>query len=125
MALFDASNNYHHKAIEFIRNNRYALVTTIASLTETMHLLDFNRNAQLDFIQWVINGAIIIEDIQSEELIRIKQLIDKYQNLSMDFAAACLVYLAEKLEVDTVATIDRDFTIYKIQGHKKFKMAIT
>ncbi len=125
IALFDASDRYHNKTVEFIRNNSYRLVTGIASITETMHMLDFNRNAQLDFIQWVINGGVIIEDIENEELIRIKYLLDKYQDLPMDFADACLVYLGEKFGIDTIATIDRDFTIYRIKGRKKFKMAIS
>jgi len=43
----------------------------------------------------------------------------------MDFADSCLVYLAEQLDLDTVATIDRDFTIYRIKGRKKFKIALS
>ena len=40
----------------------------------------------------------------------------------MDFVDSCLVYLAEKLDLNTIATIDRDFTIYRIKGRRKFKM---
>jgi len=43
----------------------------------------------------------------------------------MDFADSCLVYLAEKLDINTIATIDRDFTIYRIQGRKKFKIILS
>jgi len=51
IALFDASDKYHNKAVTFIKSNKYPLVTTIASITETLHLLNFNRNAQIDFIE--------------------------------------------------------------------------
>ncbi len=43
----------------------------------------------------------------------------------MDFADSCLVYLAEKLNIQEIATIDRDFTIYRINKKKKFKMALS
>ncbi len=45
IALFDSSDKHHNSAIEFIKNNKESLITTIASITETLHLLDFSRNA--------------------------------------------------------------------------------
>ena len=39
----------------------------------------------------------------------------------MDFADSCLVFLAEKYGIQEIATIDRDFTIYRVKGKKKFK----
>jgi len=48
IALFDKSDKYHESAIKFLKNNKLSLITTIASITETLHLLDFNRNAQID-----------------------------------------------------------------------------
>ncbi len=124
IALFDASDNYHNKAVNFIRTNKYALVTTIASITETLHLLNFNRNAQIDFLEWIHKGAVEIHNIENSDFGRIKELTVKYHDLPMDFADSCLVYLAEKLSLNTIATIDRDFTIYRIKGRKKFKVII-
>lgn len=124
IALFDGSDKYHHKAIDFIKNNKSELITTIASLTETLHLLDFNRNAQIDFLDWVNKGAVSIANIGNSDLDRIKYLIKKYQDLPMDFADACLVFLGEKLNINEIATIDRDFSIYRLKGRKKFKMVL-
>ncbi len=125
IALFDASDAYHDEAKEFIRANKYPLITTIASITETLHLLDFNREAQIDFLEWVSRGAIEIHNIEIEAFHRIKKLTEKYHDLPMDFADSCLVYLAEKLHIDTIATIDRDFTIYRIDGRKKFNVVLS
>ncbi|HHD62875.1 MAG TPA: PIN domain-containing protein, partial [Desulfobulbaceae bacterium] len=105
IALFDASDKYHHEAVNFIKNNKYPLVTTIASITETLHLLDFNRNAQIDFIEWVHRGAVEIANIENSDFGRLKELTEKYCDLPMDFADSCLVYLAEKLSLNTIATI--------------------
>ena len=124
IALFDASDKYHDKAVNFIKTNKYPLVSTIASITETLHLLDFNRNAQIDFLEWIDKGAVEIQNIENSDFGRIKELTVKYRDLPMDFADSCLVYLAEKLRLNTIATIDRDFTIYRIKGKKKFTVKV-
>lgn len=124
IALFDASDKYHTEAVNFIKTNKYPLVTTLASITEVLHLLDFNRNAQIDFLEWVQRGAVEIHNIENNDLERIRELTIKYRDLPMDFADSCLVYLAEKLNLNTIATIDRDFTIYRIQGRRKFKIML-
>ncbi len=125
IALFDASDKYHDKAVNFIKSNKYLLVTTIASITETLHLLNFNRNAQIDFIEWIHQGAVEIQNINNDDFGRIKNLTEKYRDLPMDFADSCLVYLAEKLSLNTIATIDRDFSIYRIKGRKKFNVILS
>ncbi len=125
IALFDASDKYHNKAVNFIKSNKYPLVTTIASITETLHLLNFNRNAQIDFIEWIHRGAVEIQNIENDDFGRIKDLTEKYRDLPMDFADSCLVYLAEKLSLNAIATIDRDFSIYRIKGRRKFEVILS
>ncbi len=125
IALFDSSDKYHHEAVNFIKINKYPLVTTLASITETLHLLDFNRNAQIDFLEWIYRGAVEIYNIENNDFKRLRALTEKYRDLPMDFADSCLVYLAEKLNLNTIATIDRDFTIYRIQGRRKFKIILS
>ena len=122
IALFDRSDKYHQSAIKFIKNNKLPLITTIASITETLHLLDFNRNAQIDFLEWINNGALEIHNIEISDFDRIKELTEKYSDLPMDFADSCLVFLAEKLNINTVVTIDRDFSIYRIKGKDIFEI---
>ena len=51
IALFDSSDKYHLASVEFIITNKSELITSQASITETLHLLDFNRNAQFDFFR--------------------------------------------------------------------------
>jgi predicted nucleic acid-binding protein len=124
IALFDKNDKYHSASLKFIKSNNNELVTTLASVTETLHLLDFNRNAQIDFLGWVNAGAVTLESIESDDLQRIKELTIKYSDLPMDFADACLVFLGEKLNINTIATIDRDFDVYRLKGKKPFTTLI-
>lgn len=122
MALFDSSDKCHSKTIDFIKSNEFPLVTPIASITEALHLLDFNRNAQLDLLEWIHRGGVEICNIGNIDFGRIKESTSKYKDLPMDFADSYLVFLAEQLSLDTITTIDRDFTIYRISGKRKFKI---
>ena len=120
IALFDRSDKYHQASMEFIQKNRSELVTTIASITEVLHLLDFSRDAQVDFLSWVDAGAVTVEPITADDFQEIRALIVKYSDLPMDFADACLVFLGEKMNVSEVATIDRDFDVYRLKGKRSF-----
>ena len=40
----------------------------------------------------------------------------------MDFADSCLVLLVEKLNIQKVATVGRDFSIYRFNGRMKLKI---
>lgn len=97
----------------------------LASMPETMYLLVLNRNAQIDFIEWVYRGAVEIQNIENNDFGRLKELTETYRDLPMGFADSCLVYLAEKLNLNTIATIDRDFSIYRIKGRRKFKIILS
>jgi len=125
IALFDFSDKYHSDSVRFIQKNKHPLITTLASITETLHMLDFNRNAQIDFLEWISRGGVKIHNIQNIDFHRLKELTDKYRDLPMDFADSCLVYIAEQLNINTIATIDRDFTIYRIKGRKKFNIVLS
>ena len=124
IALFDGSDKYHKVSVEFIKNNTAELLTTLASITETLHLLGFSRHAQADFLQWIYSGAIKIENISSRDFQDIAQMMLKYTDLPMDFADACLVFIADKFKIDTIATIDRDFDIYRLKKKKTFTTLI-
>jgi predicted nucleic acid-binding protein len=124
IALFDQSDQYHKASVEFIRHNRHELITTLASIAETLHLLDFARHAQLDFMTWLNTGGITLENIQMRDFSRIQALLEQYADLPMDFADACLVFLAEKLNISTIATIDRDFDVYRLPKKRPFTVLI-
>ncbi len=83
-------------------------------------MLDFNRNAQIDFLGWINAGAVTLKTITSDDLQRIKELTIEYSDLPMDFADGCLVFLGEKFNINTIATIDRDFDVYRLKGKGSF-----
>jgi uncharacterized protein len=125
IALFDASDKHHLAAVSFIKNNPFPLITTIASITEALHMLDFSRHAQMDFMEWINKGAVEVYPIRNVDFYRIRELTETYQDLPMDFADTCLVFLAEKHKIYDIATIDRDFKVYRLAGKKRFNVILS
>lgn len=121
VALFDKDDIYHIKSVNFIKNNRSLLVTTLANVTEAMYLLSFSTQAQTNLLKWLSLGVIYLYPISSADLAKIADLTRTYADLPMDFADGCLVALAEKLKISQIATIDSDFQIYRVGNKLAFK----
>lgn len=49
---------------------------------------------------------------------RILALMEKYRDLPMDFADACLVAMSEEEKDSLVVTLDKDFSIYRRYGRQ-------
>jgi predicted nucleic acid-binding protein len=121
IALFDKDDHFHQKAIEFIKSFNGQLFSNYAVITEVSHLLDFSVTVQIDFLQWVFDGGIKIEEITTDDLLRIIELTEKYSDLPMDFADASLVVLCERMKIRNIASVDSDFGIYRTREKKTFK----
>ncbi|MCL4384920.1 MAG: PIN domain-containing protein [Cyanobacteria bacterium] len=113
IALFNRNDKYHQKIKDFIKTYDGVLTTSWPVVTEVCHMLDFNINAQIDFLKWVKLGGIRIEDIKSTEIERIIQLSEKYSDIPMDLADASLVIISERLKIKEIITIDSDYCIYR------------
>ena len=82
IALFNNKDKYHKKILNFIKNYDGLLTTSWPVLTEVCHMLDFNVNAQLDFLKWINLGSVKVENIEQLEIERIIQLSEKFVSWS-------------------------------------------
>ena len=57
-----------------------------------------------------------------EEIPRMMALMEKYDDLPRDLADSSIVVAAESLGVNRVFTLDRDFTVYRINGTQAFEV---
>ncbi|MDR1997765.1 MAG: PIN domain-containing protein [Candidatus Margulisbacteria bacterium] len=121
IALFDKDDKYHKRIKKFISGQKYQFISTVAVVTEVAHMLDFNVNVQLDFLEWIKNNGLNLCAIQQEDIPRIIELTKKYADRPMDFADATLVIAAEKIGVKTIISLDADFDIYRLPGKVRIK----
>jgi predicted nucleic acid-binding protein len=113
IALFDASDDHHERAVEVIRAFRGRLVTNAAVLTEVCHLLGFHQGApRLDFLAWV-ERAVEVDGPTPDDLPRARAILERYATLPADFTDATLVRLAERRKITEIFTVDRDLDVYR------------
>jgi len=121
IALFDKDDKYHDKILDFIKNGKFKFITTLAVITEVLHMLDFNTNVQIAFLEWIQNKGIRIFDIYQTDILAIIALTKKYSDRPMDFADATLVVAAEKTNIKEIISIDSDFDIYRLPKKEKIE----
>ena len=123
VSILDKSQHGHKQFVKYFESWSGEVVSTEAVLTEATHLLgrvSGGTNACLDFV--LAEGAILVPSTIGS-LRRVRELIDQYNNLPMDFADATLVAFAEELGTNLVFTTDnRDFSVYRIKGSKRFRV---
>lgn len=119
IALFDRDDAYHGPVVAFLRQYRGSLVTTWPVITETSHMLGFNVNVQINFLEWLTRGAVSIVNLGNEHLQKIIELSKKYSDVPMDLADSSLIVVAELTGIRDIISIDSDYRIYKTGSGRK------
>ena len=90
--------------------------TCEAVLSETFHLLEHQRQEALAAM--LARGALIPAFSLADNLDRVLQLMEKYADVPMSLADACLVRMTELLPDPVVLTLDADFRVYRRHGRQ-------
>ena len=123
VGLFNAKDHHHARCKAFFSRYTGQTTTTWAVFTEVCALLTHVQ--QKAFFEWAAKaqslGYLRIESPPADAIAAVWNLMDKYDDLPMDFCDASLVYLASSLKLHRIATIDvRDFSVYRLVGNKRF-----
>ena len=123
VALFNPKDHHHARCKAFFAQFQGQTITTWAVFTEVCFLLTHHQ--QKTFFAWAAKAQALahlrIESPPTEAVAALWSLMDKYEDLPMDFCDASLVYLATQLKIKHMATVDsRDFTVYRLAGNQRF-----
>jgi len=125
VSLLDRSQRRHREFVEFFDSWTGQVVTTEAVLTESTHLLGRIAGGAIACLDFVLSGGALLIPATANAIRRARDHMDRYADCPMDFADATLVVLAEDLGTNLVLTTDqRDFSVYRIAGRKRFKISI-
>ena len=116
MALWNPRDGNHSWALMVAQTNPPPWLTCEAVFTETDHLLSKPGRSTLRTA--VRRGAIQFVAAITEETPTLLDLLDKYEDVPMSVADACVVRLTEILPDALVLTTDADFKIYRRHGRK-------
>jgi uncharacterized protein len=123
VALVDRSETKHADCVAVLERWTGPILTTEAVLTEALYLVGPAWLPQRTCLEFFLRGAFLLVPSSIASLQRATTLMQKYQDLPMDYADATLVSLAEESETDHVFTLDRKgFSTYRLRGRKAFRL---
>lgn len=116
LALLDPHEEHHGWALDIFSTLPGPWLTCEAVLTETFFQL--REPYALALGKMLRRGAILVAIDLQNELTAILDLRDKYSDVPMSLADACLVRMSETLPEPMIVTTDSDFRIYRRDGRK-------
>jgi predicted nucleic acid-binding protein len=108
LAAADNADPDHQACAEAVQSAG-PLATTALVIAETAYLIgrQLGAAAEARFFRAVADGDLQIEPVTPADARRIAELIETYADLGLGGTDASLVALAERLNVTTLATLDR------------------
>lgn len=119
-AAFDATDRNHRRATGFLAGARATLMTNLPVLTEVANLLRKSRETQRGFLTFATH-ALAIDQQTAADLPRTVAIMSKYADLPADFADASLIAMCERLGIDMIATLDKDFDVYQLNTGNRLR----
>src|SRR6202163_452114 len=91
-------------------------MTCEAVLSEATHLLGGDGTRSLALL--LRRGAPVCGSRFADDMVAVLKLLEKYADVPMSFADACLVRMTETLNDPVLLTTDADFRIYRRHGRQ-------
>lgn len=118
VAFLDEREAHHAWAVEQFQSLTPPLLTCEPVLTETFHLVSRLRHGGPRFFDLLATGVLSVDFELMAEQEALARLVDKYSDLPMSLADACLVRMAEANANSSVFTLDHHFRIYRKHGRR-------
>ena len=111
IALLSRRDRHHRWAATQAANHPPPWRSCEAALSEAFHLL--GTRGQHGLSELLRRGAVISGFELAAELHRVLDLMQKYSDVPMSLADACLVRMSETLADPVLLTTDADFRLYR------------
>ena len=119
VAYLDGEEQHHAWAREMFEALKEPLFVCEAVLTETCFLLADQPRAIAKISDYLDRGLLVIIPVGAVAQPRIFALMEKYRQVPMSYADACLLWLAETHTRSRVFTLDSDFGIYRLERARR------
>jgi predicted nucleic acid-binding protein len=116
VALLSRRDGYHRWAADQASRFPPPWITCEAVLSEAFHLLGGRGIASVASL--LRRGALICSYRFAADTDAVLKLLEKYAQVPMSFADACLVRMTEVVNNPTLLTTDADFRIYRRHGRQ-------
>lgn len=124
VALLDAKDTWHAWVTDQLAGIAPPLLTCEAVLAEACFLVRSIEKGPAAVIGLVDRGLIAVPFQLESETGPIEKLMNKYREVPMSLADACIVRMSEQLGDCLVLTLDSHFRIYRRHGRERIPALI-
>lgn len=118
VAFLNKSDSYHEWAVSWFAQLNPPFLTCESVISEVCFLLRNTYNGPQNTLKLLERELIQIPFKLESEISTISKLMNKYKNIPMSLADACLLRMSEQITGSTIFTLDRDFKIYRKDKRK-------
>lgn len=126
LGAIDADDAAHEDCSTVLeRHASGGLLVPVTVIAEAAWQLENNVgvDAEAALLDAVISGELTVMDIGADDYVRAVELIRRYADLGLGLVDASVIAIAERLDVTTIATLDRrDFTVVRPAHCKVFEL---
>ncbi|HKS90256.1 MAG TPA: PIN domain-containing protein [Stellaceae bacterium] len=121
VAYLYARDRHHDWAVEQFETFKPPFISCEAVLTEACFLVVRNGQRPTLVLDLIGIGVVRLDFDVQDELAAVRTLIERYANVPMSLADACLVRLAEMTGLP-ICTLDDDFAIYRTRSGRALRL---
>jgi predicted nucleic acid-binding protein len=118
VAFLNRGDQYHEWASGRFDQITQPLLTCEAVISEIVFLMQSDGLSADPVFEAIERGAVRVEFSTKQHWPWLRRLLDKYGDLPMSFADACLVRMAEIERSCQILTTDRHFRVYRRHGRE-------
>ena len=123
--LVDKSDAHNTAVVRAMSHYRGRIILPVPAITETAYLV--KRNLGLEplarFLESLSEVDYEFETPIADDFSRSAEILRKYNDANIDFVDACIVAMAERLNITKILTVDRrHFSIFKPRHCDSFEI---
>jgi uncharacterized protein len=113
VAMIDRDDQYHGWTSAQLASLAPPFLTCEAVISETLFLLPRARHGRPTLLSFLREGLVQVSFDLDDNLDAVARLLEKYDDVPMSLADACLVRMSELHDRARVFTLDSDFKRYR------------
>ena len=122
-ARIDRTDRFHEKVSQY--RTKEHIIVPLPVITETAYLVLTRSGVEslALFSQSLATSKLILEPPVAQDYTRTAEILRKYNDNNIDFVDACIVAMAERLNITKILTVDhRHFRMFKPKHCKSFEL---
>jgi len=123
VAILSEKDQHHQRCVAELAALRPPLLTCWSVVTEAQWLLRQDPRAIEGLFRAFETKLFALLQISEDAMPALRLFLSRYRKMKPDLADACMTYLAEREDIDTVFTLDqRDFSVYRYGNGRRLKI---